>query len=558
MQLTAKLTNIKNSTLFFAALGLMLASIPLSRFAMSVLQFTLLGLWFWHLTDRTYLRSFTPAGLLHPTVLLRFIGQSLTNIYSAFILKLKLFLGNKAAMVMASLYLLHIIGLLHTSNFDYALKDLRVKLPLLVAPLLLSTGPRPTAFIRKLLLSVFISAVLAGTIISACILFYGNVSDPREISVFISHIRFSLSICLSVFILGYFITNSEFETLWVKLLLALLILWFILFLVFMESITGLMISGILLLIILFYLVLKQKQIILKVLLALLILLIPISGFFYIRKIVLEYSKASPVNINGLDKYSSSGTAYIHDTINYEVENGQYIGLYLALPELPDAWNKRSSFNYYGNDKHGQQINTTIIRFLNSKGYRKDKEGIMRLSDKEVHTIEEGVANAEYTKKISIRAIVYQFILGYNQYHDKGNPNASSAMQRLEFWKTSLILIKHNWLVGVGTGDLPDAFTKQYEEMNSPLQKIYRWRSHNQYLSIFIAFGIFGFLWFIFTLFYPAFITRRYRNYYYAIFWIIVILSMLAEDTLETQDGVTFFAFFNAFLLFSGEEEKEQE
>jgi hypothetical protein len=95
-------------------------------------------------------------------------------------------------------------------------------------------------------------------------------------------------------------------------------------------------------------------------------------------------------------------------------------------------------------------------------------------------------------------------------------------------------------------------------MNSPLDKANRWRSHNQYLSIFIAFGVFGFLWFIFTLLYPAFITKKYNNYYFAVFWLIAVLSMLAEDTLETQDGVTFFAFFNAFLLFSGNKDQEQE
>ena len=558
MQLTAKLTNIKNSTLFYAALGLMLASIPLSRFAMSISQFALLGLWCWHLTDRSYLTSYTPASLLNPVTLLRFIVQSLTEIYTAFIIKLKLFIGNKAALIIASLYLLHIIGLLYTSNFDYAAKDLRVKIPLLLAPLLLSTGPRPTAVIQKLLLSVFIAAVFAGTLISAYILFYGNVSDPREISVFISHIRFSLSICLSIFILGYFIKANQFKTRWIKACIALLILWFILFLFLMESTTGLIISCVTLLIILLNLVLKQKRVILKILLAALILIIPLSGFYYVRQLATEFSNAKPIDFKDLDKYSPSGSYYINDTINFGIENGQYIGLYLARPEVREAWNKRSSYNYDGLDKHGQQISNTIIRFLSSKGYRKDKEGVLRLTDNEVHYIEDGVANAEYLKKISIKSIVYQFILGYNNYRDKGNPNASSAMQRFEFWKTSLLMIQKNWLLGVGTGDLPDAFKKQYEEMDSPLDKINRWRSHNQYLSIFIAFGIFGFMWFIFTLLYPVIISKRHKNYYYAIFWLIAMLSMLAEDTLETQDGVTFFAFFNAFLFFSGDKVQEQE
>jgi hypothetical protein len=34
-----------------------------------------------------------------------------------------------------------------------------------------------------------------------------------------------------------------------------------------------------------------------------------------------------------------------------------------------------------------------------------------------------------------------------------------------------------------------------------------------------------------------------------VFFIIIFMSMLTEDTLETQAGATFFAFFNALLLF---------
>jgi len=35
---------------------------------------------------------------------------------------------------------------------------------------------------------------------------------------------------------------------------------------------------------------------------------------------------------------------------------------------------------------------------------------------------------------------------------------------------------------------------------------------------------------------------------YLSFFIIAVISFLTEDTLETQAGVTFFAFFNSFFL----------
>jgi hypothetical protein len=40
------------------------------------------------------------------------------------------------------------------------------------------------------------------------------------------------------------------------------------------------------------------------------------------------------------------------------------------------------------------------------------------------------------------------------------------------------------------------------------------------------------------------------GFLYLVFLLTIILSMLTEDTIETQAGVTFFAFFNSFLFFS--------
>ena len=75
------------------------------------------------------------------------------------------------------------------------------------------------------------------------------------------------------------------------------------------------------------------------------------------------------------------------------------------------------------------------------------------------------------------------------------------------------------------------------------------RSHNQYLAITVAFGIVGLLWYLFSLLYPLSVKDN-RNYLYLVFLFILLFSMLTEDTLETQIGVTLFAFFNSFLVFT--------
>ena len=94
-----------------------------------------------------------------------------------------------------------------------------------------------------------------------------------------------------------------------------------------------------------------------------------------------------------------------------------------------------------------------------------------------------------------------------------------------------------------------AFKTQYDEMNSKLDKNSRLRTHNQYLSIWVGLGLIGLLWFLIVLFYPPLRLGTFKNIYYFIFFIVFVVSMLTEDTIETQAGVTFYVFFNSLFLF---------
>ena len=75
---------------------------------------------------------------------------------------------------------------------------------------------------------------------------------------------------------------------------------------------------------------------------------------------------------------------------------------------------------------------------------------------------------------------------------------------------------------------------------------------HQYLSITVGFGIIGLVWFLVSLLYPYLSSKRNRTYLYTVFMVILLLSMLPEDTIETQAGVTWFAFFNSLLIFASE------
>ncbi|MBL4752760.1 MAG: O-antigen ligase family protein [Flavobacteriales bacterium] len=95
---------------------------------------------------------------------------------------------------------------------------------------------------------------------------------------------------------------------------------------------------------------------------------------------------------------------------------------------------------------------------------------------------------------------------------------------------------------------------RYEEEDSLLVPAYRKHPHNQYLSIAIGFGIFGLALFLWGLLYPVYINRARLNYVLIVFLVITLLSMITEDTLETQAGVSFVVFFYSLLLLPPGEE----
>ncbi|HRY99722.1 MAG TPA: hypothetical protein P5550_11765, partial [Bacteroidales bacterium] len=92
------------------------------------------------------------------------------------------------------------------------------------------------------------------------------------------------------------------------------------------------------------------------------------------------------------------------------------------------------------------------------------------------------------------------------------------------------------------------FARQYELMGSTLDPKWRLRSHNQYLAVFAAFGLLGLLIFLGGLFLPPRWRRPEMPFLFASFFIIALLSMVSEDTMESQAGATFIAFFYSYLL----------
>jgi O-antigen ligase len=197
----------------------------------------------------------------------------------------------------------------------------------------------------------------------------------------------------------------------------------------------------------------------------------------------------------------------------------------------------------------------LIRFLSSKGEIKDAEAIRNLSDLEVAAIENGIPNTRFLEISGFSKRINQIMYQFKWYFEGGNPSGHSLTQRLEFLKAGWHIFKRNPLIGVGTGDLKDEFIKEYETGQTKLDKAFQKRTHNQFATFFITYGILG-VSVILILFLIAIRMNTLRtSLYFLSFMIVFVVSCLNEDTLETQAGVSFFAFFFSLLMFARKEKQ---
>ena len=532
---------------YFYLVGLILvaAFIPTSKFGLSVSQFYLLALWLLVGLDMRAINKMFPEKPFLSRITSR-IALSFKGIWNNIKIRSNDFIHNKVAVVMVSMYLLHFVGLIYTSDFQYAFKDIRIKLPLLVFPLIISTMKPLNRKQFDTVLWFFISSVFFVTMLGFIKYLRRDFVDVRELSVFVSHIRVSLCMVFSIFVLGYYLVKRNFKP-FIKALIVILMLWFLWQIMIWESFIGIVIISILTVSVLLISIMRNRNRIVKISVLTAVAIVVLSVSYYLYDMIYRYRTPEKIVVEQLDTHTKLGNPYVFDTVGYRIEDGRYVGIYLSIDEMINAWNARSDkkINSIYDDGYG-----SLIRYLTSKDLRKDAEGVSQLTDDDVMNIENGIANYNYIENPGLKTRIMKIMVAYDNYADGRDANGSSVFQRIEFIKASLNIIKENILFGVGTGDIANAFANYYEETNSKLLPENRFRSHNQYLAITVAFGIIGLLWFLFSMFYPIFADKKNRNYLYLIFIFIMALSMLTEDTLETQIGVTLFAFFNSFLVFA--------
>ena len=181
--------------------------------------------------------------------------------------KIKKIRSSSLAILFASFYLIHIVGLLYSSNLGFGLFDLEIKLSILIFPFLFSTSPSLNKQQVTNVLLAFIAGCLAAMIICLSYALYRYQAEHDvgfflygELSLLHHPTYLSMYFCFALSIIIYFL--MEMKQLFSKyriLLLRFLIPLFTVFIILLSAKIGVLCLILLFLISIFYLSIKKKK-----------------------------------------------------------------------------------------------------------------------------------------------------------------------------------------------------------------------------------------------------------------------------------------------------------
>ncbi|WP_081782356.1 O-antigen ligase family protein [Prolixibacter bellariivorans] len=253
--------------------------------------------------------------------------------------------------------------------------------------------------------------------------------------------------------------------------------------------------------------------------------------------------------NQVTQFTANGNRYQNDFRKSLRENGHFIYLNICLPELQKEWNKHSELKFNEPDANGFPVQSTLIRYLTSRGLTKDSAGVAQLSNDDIRAIREGFANYRYVpERMNLSARIYQTIWELDAFRSNGNPNNKSLVQRWAYTRAALSIIAEYPVFGVGTGNEKAAFHEMLSQQDPKLRPANFSHAHNQYLNFLVTFGIVGFVILMFLLIYPLF--RVGKLSVIALFFLLTIaIANMGDDNLQTHTIRTFFVLFYSLLVF---------
>lgn len=438
-----------------------------------------------------------------------------------------------------------LVGLLWSSNLPVGLDYVRKRLPILIVPVVVLTSQTLEKREYYALLGAYMATVFVASIIGLVRLATIPHLPYRDIVPFISNIRYSLNLCVSACLLLWFCRRIPKEKKAIIWGFRLLTLYFACYLFLLQSYTGIVVLFVVAIV---CLIVYRKEIskplwigsMALIVMAVLGLCAAFVGYAH------DYFTPSELASKPLEAETPSGNPYNHSDDLF-IECGNYVNHYVCDEEIRKGWAEKSTMDIDSLTPNGYSVYPTLVRYLNVTTGRKDSLSVAQLTPEDVSAIEQGIANPYYTHKFSLRRMCYNLFFEYESYRRYHSVVGFSMLQRIELWKAGWLVFLDHPLFGTGTGDYIDLCHEKLAAMDSPIEQT-SWRTHvhSQYLTLLVMFGLIGFLIlaaaFIFTL--SKLPSKTYFPYLLII--VVLLVSMLTENTIDTIGGYMMCAFFPPF------------
>lgn len=132
-----------------------------------------------------------------------------------------------------------------------------------------------------------------------------------------------------------------------------------------------------------------------------------------------------------------------------------------------------------------------------------------------------------------------------------NSETSTGIRKI-LWERSWKLIQESDYLGYGIGDVQEVLSKQLAEDGFTVLAKENYNSHNEYLQMGLAVGVFGFLSFLVSFFFFLFSFIKKGNTSGIVFLLFFIFVFFFESFLERQNGIIIYSFITCMFIFSSD------
>jgi O-antigen ligase len=136
----------------------------------------------------------------------------------------------------------------------------------------------------------------------------------------------------------------------------------------------------------------------------------------------------------------------------------------------------------------------------------------------------------------------------NDLHE--NTGLADKSGRLDRWNAAVHLIKENPVLGTGAGSEIPLLKDLYFQRKMYAAWLHSLNVHNQYLGLLINTGMFGLLVYLSTISWALRRAIKKRDILLFAFIILIAVVSCAEDILDVNKGIFFYAFFLSLLVLS--------